>query len=93
MFDTFTVKEAIAAVDLYERSPSLLVGDNLWVYGSSKALSRAQAYILADSKHPVERKDINLYLANELKLSEATVKALREKITELESQLKEFGNG
>ena len=90
MFDTYTVKEAIAAVDLYERSPSLLVGDNLWVYGSSKALSRAQAYILSNSGHPVERKDINRYLANELKLAEAKLVAAHEEIAILQSQLKGY---
>jgi hypothetical protein len=80
MFKTFTMKEAINAVDVYKNSPTLEVGDGLSVYGSDRALLRVQAYILASQPEKIKREDINLYLANELKLSEATVKALREEV-------------
>jgi hypothetical protein len=89
-YETPTLEEALRAWDRYENTPSLLVGDNLWVYGSHRALSRAQFYILADSSHPVERADTNKYLANELKLSEAMVKALREQVAYLQDEVQAY---
>jgi len=89
-YETPTLEEALKAWDRYNNSASLLVGDDLWVFGSQRALARAQIYILANSTHPVERQDVNKYLAAELKNSEATVADLRGQIEVLQSQLREY---
>jgi hypothetical protein len=78
-----TLEEALKAWDRYNNSSSLEVGDGLWVYGSVKALTRVQLYLLAQTTKPDERKDIKNYLDYELKRSEDTVKLLRQEIAEL----------
>jgi hypothetical protein len=78
MFETPTLEEAHKAWELYNNSPSLRVADGLWVYGSGPALDRVQMYILASASE--HRRDVNAYLANELKLAEKRVIALREQL-------------
>lgn len=55
---------------------SVTVGDGLRVYGTVKAISRVQQYILLDSKHPVEASDVRRLLALDLQAAEAKIAAL-----------------
>lgn len=92
MFSLITVEAALDAWNKLHDMPTLEVGGGMRVYGSDRALTRAQMYILADSKHPVERRDVNRYLANELKLLEAEAKALRAENIRLRALLRPFAN-
>ena len=54
----------------------LTVGGGHIVYGTSEALARVQAYILLDSKHPIEARDTNRYFAKQLQAAEQHIKQL-----------------
>lgn len=56
----------------------ITVGDGLVVYGSVQAIHRVQAYILLDSKHPVEARDTNRYFAKRLQAAEQRIRQLSE---------------
>lgn len=54
----------------------LTVGNGHVVHGTAEALARVQAYILLDSKHPVEARDTNSYFANQLQAAEKRIRQL-----------------
>lgn len=54
----------------------LTVGGGNIVHGTAEALARVQAYILLDSKHPVEARDTNRYFAKQLQAAEQRIRQL-----------------
>lgn len=80
MFSTPTTEELFEAWEKLNKLPTLEVGNGLVIYGSKRATERAQMYLLAE--HAPDRKDINRYLAFELKRVEAELKSLKEKLSE-----------
>ena len=55
----------------------ITVGGGHVVYGTAEALVRVQAYILLDSKHPIEARDTNRYLAKQLQAAEQQITELQ----------------
>lgn len=89
----YALKDFLGA--LGESEAHITVGGGLEVRGSMEAVSRVQQYILLDSEHANEKKDVNRRLMRDLERAEGRFQELVENVedvlTKTQAALKERG--